>query len=87
MDVIVNYTNTSDNAKTIWIPYKEDAGKLENKWIVRSISPDLVNPGILDPGEEMKLQILPEDSLKNRSVGWLMVAAPNGVKASGYFNT
>ncbi len=26
MDVIVNYSNTSGNAKTIWIPYQEDAG-------------------------------------------------------------
>jgi flagellar protein FlaF len=87
MDIIVNYTNTSGNAKTIWIPYQEDAGNLENRWIVRSISPDLINPGILDPDEKMELQIKLEDSLKNESVDWLMVAAPNGVKASGYFNT
>ncbi|WP_243684643.1 hypothetical protein [Methanosarcina barkeri] len=47
---------------------------------------DLVNPGILDPGEEIELQILLEDSLENKSVNWLLVTAPNGVKASGYFN-
>lgn len=86
MDVIVNYTNTSGNAKTIWIPYHEDAGKLENRWIVRSISPDLVNPGIFDPDEKMELQILLEDSLGNKSVNWIMIAAPNGAKTSGYFN-
>lgn len=85
MDVIVKYSNTSGTVKTIWIPYQEDAGILENKWIVGNISPDLVNPGILDPGEEMELQILLEDSLKNESVNWLLVAAPNGAKASGYF--
>jgi flagellar protein FlaF len=87
MDVIVNYSNKSGNAKTIWIPYQKDATTLENRWIVRSISPDLVNPGILDPDEGMELQILLEDSLENGSVDWLMIAAPNGVKASGYFNT
>jgi archaeal flagellar protein FlaF len=86
MDVIVNYSNTSGNAKTIWIPYQEDAGTLENRWIVKNIRPDLVNPGIIDPGEEMELQILLEDSLENESVNWLLVAAPNGAKASGYFN-
>jgi archaeal flagellar protein FlaF len=86
MDVIVNYTNTSGNAKTIWIPY-QNVTTSENRWIVKSISPDLVNPGILDPDEKMELQIKLKDSLKNGSVDWLMVAAPNGVKASGYFNT
>jgi flagellar protein FlaF len=87
MDVIVNYSNTSGNAKTIWIPYQEDAGKLENRWIMRSISPDLVNPGIFDPDEKMELQILLEDSLENKSANWIMVAAPNGAKTSGYFNS
>jgi archaeal flagellar protein FlaF len=86
MDVIVKYSNASGSAKTIWIPYQGDAGTLKNKWTVGNISPDMVNPGILDPGEEMKLQILLEDSLENESVNWIMVAAPNGAKASGYFN-
>ena len=86
MDVIVKYSNTSGAAKTTWIPYQKDAGTLENRWTVGNISPDLVNPGILDPGEEMELQILLEDSPENESVNWLLVAAPNGAKASGYFN-
>ena len=85
MDVIVKYSNASGNTKTIWIPY-EDAGAFENKWIVGNISPDLVNPGILDPDEEMKLQILLEDSLENESINWIMVVAPNGARNSGYFN-
>lgn len=83
MDVIVNYSNTSDYAKTIWIPYQEDEGKLENRWIIRGIRPDLINPGILDPDEKMELQILLEDF---KSVNWIMVATPNGAKTSGYFN-
>ncbi|WP_292388121.1 hypothetical protein [Methanosarcina sp. UBA5] len=87
MDVIVNYSNTSGNAKTTWIPYQEDAGKLENRWIIRGISPDLVNPGILDPDEKMELQILLKDSLENKGVNWIMVATPNGAKTSGYFYT
>jgi archaeal flagellar protein FlaF len=86
MDVIVKYSNASGTAKTIWIPYQGDADTLQNRWIVRNISPDLVNPGILDPGEEMELQILLEGSLENESVNWLLVAAPNEAKASGCFN-
>jgi len=86
MDVIVNYSNTSDTAKTIWIPYQEGAGTLESKWAVGNISPDLVNPGVLDPGEEMELKILLNESLKDGSANWIMVAAPNGAQTSGYFN-
>lgn len=86
MDVIVKYSDTSSNVKTIWIPYQKGAGALQNRWIVRNISPDLVNPGIFDPGEKMELNVLLEDSLKNESVNWIMVAAPNGARASGYFN-
>ncbi len=86
MDVIVKYSDTSGTVKTIWIPYQENAGTLENKWIVGNISPDLVNPGIFDPDEEMELQILLEDSLENESVNWIMIVAPNGARTSGYFN-
>lgn len=92
MDVIVNYSNQSGNAKTRWIPHQEDAGNLINEWTVNKTfnpdlgSPDFVNPGIFDPDEKMKLQISLEDSLKNNSINWIMVATPNGAKASGYFN-
>lgn len=87
MDVIVKYSNTSGTVKTMWIPYEENVSTLKNNWKVENISPSMVNPGILDPGEEMKLQILLEDSLENESVNWLLVATPNGAKASGYFNS
>jgi flagellar protein FlaF len=86
MDVIVKYSDTSGTVKTIWIPYQENAGTLENKWIVGNISPDLVNPGIFDPDEKMELQILLEDSLENESINWIMIVAPNGARNSGYFN-
>lgn len=86
MDVIVKYSNTSGIAKTIWVPYQGDSDALEDKWTVGNISPDLVNPGILDPDEEMKLQIILDDSLKNGSKNWIMVATPNGERTSIYFN-
>ena len=84
MDVIVTYQNESDDIKTVWIPYQES----EIRWTKKEIVPDLINPGIFDPGENMKLQIWldPSDPIKNSSENWLLVAAPNGIKASMYFS-
>lgn len=87
MDIIVTYQNESGINKTVWIPYQKDESLYENRWIKSDIHPDLINPGIFDPGEEMKLQVRMDESdpIRNSSINWLLVAAPNGVKASRYF--
>ncbi|HIH74831.1 MAG TPA: hypothetical protein HA306_06495 [Methanosarcina sp.] len=87
MDVIITYQNESGVMKTVWIPYKEGKTPSENMWTKKSIVPDLINPGVLDPGEGMELQVRMDasDSLGNSSVNWILIAAPNGVKTSRYF--
>ncbi|MHC1757316.1 MAG: hypothetical protein AB9861_18115 [Methanosarcina sp.] len=87
MDVIVTYQNESGTVKTIWIPYQEGEVLSENRWTKLDIVPDLINPGVFDPGEKMELQVRLDtsDPPGNSSINWLMVAAPNGVKASLYF--
>ncbi|MDM7918149.1 MAG: hypothetical protein QUS12_03180, partial [Methanosarcina sp.] len=85
-DIIVNYQNESGATKTVWIPYQDDEDLSENRWTKKSIVPDRINPGIFDPGEEMELQVWLDTSDGNSSVNWVLVAAPNGVKASRYFN-
>ena len=84
MDLIVTYKNESGDMKTIWIPYQEG----EIRWTKGVIVPDLINPGIFDPGENMKLQIWldPSDPIENSNENWFLVAAPNGIKASRYFS-
>lgn len=86
MDIIVNYQNESDTMKTVWIPYQKEGGLSENNWTDLDIVPDLINPGVFDPGEEMELQVWLDTSDGNSSVNWVLVTAPNGVKASRYFN-
>lgn len=87
MDVIVTYQNESGTLKTVWIPYQEDEILSENMWTKSGIVPDLINPGIFDPGEEMELYVRlnASDPPGNSSVHWLLVASPNGVMASRYF--
>jgi flagellar protein FlaF len=86
MDIIVNYQNESNAMKTVWIPYQKGGGLSENNWTDLDIVPDLINPGVFDPGEEMELQVWLDASDGNSSVNWVLIAAPNGVKASRYFN-
>lgn len=88
MDVIVTYQNGSGNIKTVWIPYQESEILAKNRWTKVDIVPDLINPGVFDPGEEMEVQVRLDssDPIGNSSVNWLLVAAPNGAKASRYFS-
>ena len=87
MDIIVTYQNESGINKTVWVPYQEGKVLSENRWAKSDIHPDLINPGVFDPGEEMELQVRMDESdpVRNSSINWLLVAAPNGVKASRYF--
>ncbi|MDD3247826.1 MAG: hypothetical protein PHF18_13415 [Methanosarcina sp.] len=88
MDVIVTYQNESGDMKTIWIPYQEGEIPSNDRWTKMDIVPDLINPGILDPGERMELQIRLDasDPPGSSTANWLLVAAPNGIKASRYFS-
>ncbi|AKB21233.1 hypothetical protein MSWH1_0962 [Methanosarcina sp. WH1] len=87
MDVIVAYQDKAGTMKTAWIPYQKGEVLFENRWTKLDIVPDLINPGVFDPGEEMKLQIRlnASDPPENSSINWLLVTVPNGVKASRYF--
>lgn len=87
MDVILQYCNSSSTKKITWVPYQAGPIPTENKWVLTEISPDVINPGILDPGELMKIQIRLEDSepLMHGSVNWLQITAPNGVGDSRAF--
>lgn len=88
MDIIVTYQNESCDMKTVWIPYQEGEIPSNNRWTKMEIVPDLINPGVFDPGEKMKLQVRLDSSnpIGNSSVNWLLVTAPNGAKASRYFS-
>ncbi|MDQ1274518.1 MAG: archaeal flagellar protein FlaF [Euryarchaeota archaeon] len=86
MDIIVAYQNESDTMKTVWVPYQEVGVLSENSWTKMGIIPDLINPGVFDPGEEMELKVRlnASDPPGDSSINWFLVAAPNGVKASWY---
>ena len=46
-----------------------------------NITPDGINPGLLDPGESLNMSI---DISGVANASWVKVATPNGITASGY---
>lgn len=89
IDVILKFTgagNTSTVA-TYWVPYQQPGQTTGLYWSnagIDSLTGDAINPGILDPGETLHVDIA-SDSEFPASIGTVMVAAPDGVTASTRF--
>ncbi len=84
MDVIINYEGTDDQRYVVWLPYTDGALQ-DNTWTVTGISGDYRNPGILDAGEEMTIQIRLNPATKDGPDRWLVIATETGVSYSIYF--
>jgi len=93
IDVFVyyhNYTAAEGNV-TIhkWIPYNDtnyDGSALQNnEWTVVNITPDLINPGIFDPDEQMKIVVRVYPAINSTSPNRLKVVTPNAVSDAKYF--
>ncbi|MDD4126347.1 MAG: hypothetical protein PHV39_01500, partial [Methanomicrobium sp.] len=55
-------------------------GDAEGEWNITSISPDIINPGLLDPQEVLNISI----RYQGAKPKWVQVTTPNGVSASAY---
>jgi archaeal flagellar protein FlaF len=85
MDVIVKLTGLNDSV--YYVPYLFPGEDLDVYWgndtigsIVAGIG-DAVNPGMLDPGEDVNILVHSEDGFPTRTA-WVQVTAPNGASAS-----
>lgn len=87
-DVIVESYHMTDTLSQRWLPYAAAPGN--DQWRVAGIyaasfRPEVFNPGILDPGEEMVIQInflLPvEPERLNRAT----IGAANGAQTTAFF--
>ncbi|MDD3977834.1 hypothetical protein L1994_07100 [Methanomicrobium antiquum] len=69
---------TGDNTGSPPVHYQ--IGDNTGEWNISSITPDMLNPGQLDPQEIMNISIKYPDTRP----GWVKIATPNGVFASSY---
>ena len=84
-DVIVEYYDESGTYYTKWLPYVEGAlgdNQWQKKVIYLNGSPEVFEPAILNPGEEIvilaKLSPLPGAG----TVGNAIISSPNGIRES-----
>jgi len=85
MDMIINYDGTDDQRHVVWLPYTKNNPPGDNQWTVDSISGDYRNPGVLDTGEEMTIEIQLNPATKEGPNRWLVVATEAGIAYSIYF--
>jgi archaellum component FlaF (FlaF/FlaG flagellin family) len=84
MDVIVQYVTGSGAPTLVWIPYT--SGPLANNtWIVQGITNDAFEPGILNPGETLRMRIWLDPPAGGGSTNRLLVATDLGVTISTTF--
>jgi len=87
MDLIVHYHPDEGGMRVVWLPYTNGTPG-DDEWTVTGISPDLINPGILDPDENMTILIMADGGypMKYNATNWLQITTPNGVSTSKYFS-
>ncbi|HEX77525.1 MAG TPA: hypothetical protein G4O03_03815 [Dehalococcoidia bacterium] len=93
-DVVVQYYGADGNYYIKWLPYTEGAPDPENnEWAVSGIyldaqggTPEVFEPGILNPQEEVVIQIGLTPGVEVDSTNWAIIVTPNGVVTSVAFN-
>ena len=80
MDVILEYTDTSDNAVVKYLDHTT-AAPGNNEWTVpgSGISPDSFNPNMWDPDEVLTIDILVSPAVKANTAALVAVVTPWGI--------
>jgi archaellum component FlaF (FlaF/FlaG flagellin family) len=84
MDVIANYDGLTGRYST-WLSYTELALQPDNSWRVTGIANDNKNPGILDSGEQLTINVQLAPTVTGPANRWLSLATETGVSYSVTF--
>jgi hypothetical protein len=84
MDVLVEYTTGGGAPVLAWIPYTNGA-PAPNTWIVQGIINDAFEPGILNPGETLRMRIWLDPPAGVGTTNRLVIATDLGVTISTPF--
>ncbi len=91
-DVIIHYYRATGDHLIKWLPYTEADPPGDNEWTVTGIfmdaatsDPEVFEPGIFNPGEEMVIQIKVSPPVGPATTNWASITTPNGITASIIF--
>ena len=87
-DVILQYYDGNGTCRVVWLPYTEGAPG-DNQWTDEGIyldaaggTPEAFEPGILNPGEEMVIELRVDPPVGEDTVNLTVVTTPNGISTS-----
>ncbi len=91
-DVIVEYYDSSNSYQVAWLPYTAPGKQAVNQWSVAGIfmdagsgAPEIFEPGILNPGEQVVLQIQVMPWIGPGTTDRVVVSTGDGSSASAIF--
>ena len=88
-DVVAEYYETDGTYHQVWLPYTTAAVPGENQWTVTGVYldagasiPEVFQPGILDPGEEMVIRVNMTPAADTAVTNQVIIGTPNGISLS-----
>jgi len=91
-DVVIQYYTAAGVYVTAWFPYVASASPGNNQWTVKGIYGDaaavtaeVYDPAILNPTEEIVIQIQVDPAVGADTTNLATIAVPNGVSLSAIF--
>jgi hypothetical protein len=89
MDVVVQHTSGDAGSgftnQLLYVPYSTELPLPDNAWRVLAITDDVVDPGILNAGESMTVQVRLNPAVGTPTSNWLQVTTELGISASTFF--
>jgi flagellar protein FlaF len=85
VDLIVTYTAASTQHRT-WCGF-DATGTAPNSWRIASIAPDVLDPGLLDPGETATITVTLGTPVDAGASNVVIFGAENGVTVSAIFTS
>ncbi len=90
-DVVMQYYDGSGNYYEKWIPYTSnpvpgnDRWTVEGIYVIASTTPEVFQPNMFDPSEEMVIRVILSPAPSASSTKMVVIGTPNGVSASSNF--
>ena len=88
-DIIVQYFDDSAQYQVQWLPFVEGTSEpyeWDVGWIKMNGQPEVFDPGVLNPGEQIMITTLLDPSVGANTTNMIVISTPGGITCSTYFS-